>query len=103
MPLPASLVLQDQPFQHILRVVLQNWHQQANDRRFILMKSSSLLITSKRLCVGGSQILKSDAFGVQMRSSLPDLAIKMLKLAFVGLVTSSTAIMIKFDVFGPQL
>jgi hypothetical protein len=35
-----------------------------------------------------------------MRSSLPDLAIKMLELAFTGLVASSAAIIIKFNVIG---
>ena len=47
-------------------------------------------MTSKRLCIRASQILKSNAFDMKMRSSLPDLAIKMLKSAFTGLAASST-------------
>ena len=102
MLLPASLALQDRHFQHVLRVVLQNWYHQANNRSFIQMRSNWLLIISKRLHVGASQIPKSDAFDMRMISSLPDLAIKMLKLAFAGLAASSTAIMIKFNFIGPQ-
>ena len=47
-------------------------------------------MTSKRLCTRASQILKSNAFDMKMRSSLPDLAIKMLKSVFTGLAAVMT-------------
>ena len=82
-------------------VILQNWCQQANDKRFFQMRRDLLLITSKRLHAGAFQIPKRDASFMPMRSFTCNLAIEMPKLALTGLATSWSAIMTKFKVTGP--
>jgi len=66
--LQTSMVSQNQHYQLESMAVLQNWCQQANGKRFFLMRKDLLSITSKRLHAGAFQTPKSNAFSVPMRS-----------------------------------
>src|SRR5882757_10738070 len=99
--LQTSMASQNQHFQLKSMAILQNWCQQANSKRFFLMRKDLLSITSKRLHAGAFQIPKSDVLSMPMRSFTCDLAIEMPRLALAVFAACCNATMMKYEATGP--